>query len=283
MNKKTIAIIFMLLSAFSFSLMSVMVKMTSNLPFVEAVFFRNLISLFIAYIISKRNNISIIGSRENQKYLLARSIFGLIGVNCYFYSIQNMALADSAIINKMSPFFVLIFATVILKEKIKPMQIFAVLIAFFGITFIINPEFNSDIFPALVGLFAACTAGIAYTIVRMLSGREHPSTVVLYFSLVSVIGMTPFLIFYFQIPSLSELFFLIMTGVFAAGGQYGLTYAYKLAKASEVSIYSYATVIFSSFIGFLLFRETLNQTTIIGITIVLLSGYLNYYIVKKRG
>jgi len=276
MNKKLSAIIFMLLSALSFSIMGVMVKQVSDLPLVEAVFFRNLVSTFIALFICMNGRIPVFRKGQNTKLLVTRSLLGLAGVMGYFYSIQNLPLADAAILNRMSPFFVLVFSYFFLKERINKLQVFAVILAFMGIGLVIRPEFNYSVLPSLIGLGAAVFAGLAYTVVRKLSHTEHPSTIVLYFSAISVIGTLPVLLFTFVKPSPIEWLYLVLTGIFAAGGQYALTYSYKLAKASEVSIYSYATVIFSAIIGYLLWQEMLSTLSIIGICVVLVAGYLNF-------
>jgi len=276
MNKKLSAIIFMLLSALSFSIMGVMVKQVSDLPLIEAVFFRNLVSTFIALFICINGRIPVFRKGQNTKLLVTRSLLGLAGVMGYFYSIQNLPLADAAILNRMSPFFVLVFSYFFLKERINKLQVFAVILAFMGIGLVIRPEFNYSVLPSLIGLGAAVFAGLAYTVVRKLSHTEHPSTIVLYFSAISVIGTLPVLLFTFVKPSPIEWLYLVLTGIFAAGGQYALTYSYKLAKASEVSIYSYATVIFSAIIGYLLWQEMLSTLSIIGICVVLVAGYLNF-------
>ena len=44
----------------------------------------------------------------------------------------------------------------------------------------------------------------------------------------------------FVVPSPKVVVMLLMVGLFAAGGQYLLTYAYQQAPASEVSIYQYS-------------------------------------------
>ena len=281
MKNKKLAILLMLISALSFSFMGVMVKNLSHLPFVEAVFFRNVVSVIIAASMILYKKIPIVQSKKNLKLLIARSVIGLMGVTAYFYSIQNMPLADSAILNKMSPFFVLIFAFILLKERINKYQILTVILAFIGIAFVIKPELDSNILPSLVGLGAAITAGLAYTIIRMLSGKEHPTTIVFFFSAISVLVMLPLLIIYYVQPSTTDFIYLILTGVFAAIGQYCLTYSYKFAKASEVSIYSYATVIFSAILAYILWHENLSFSSIVGILIVLTASYLNYKVITK--
>jgi len=281
MKNKKLAILLMLISALSFSFMGVMVKNLSHLPFVEAVFFRNVVSVIIAASMILYKKIPIVQSKKNLKLLIARSVIGLMGVTAYFYSIQNMPLADSAILNKMSPFFVLIFAFILLKERINKYQILTVILAFIGIAFVIKPELDSNILPSLVGLGAAITAGLAYTIIRMLSGKEHPTTIVFFFSVISVLVMLPLLIIYYVQPSTTDFIYLILTGVFAAIGQYCLTYSYKFAKASEVSIYSYATVIFSAILAYILWHENLSFSSIVGILVVLTASYLNYKVITK--
>ena len=85
----------------------------------------------------------------------------------------------------------------------------------------------------------------------------------------------------YQPYTVKELLFLFLTGVFAAAGQYGLTFSYKYAKASEISIYSYTTVLFSALLGFLIFGEILTTKTFIGLIIIFVASYLNYNIIKR--
>lgn len=79
MEKKSKAVIYMLLSALFFAFMAAMVKLSGDVPVLEKVFFRNLISLFVAFGALKNSNGSIFGKKENQKYLIARSFLGLTG------------------------------------------------------------------------------------------------------------------------------------------------------------------------------------------------------------
>lgn len=73
----------------------------------------------------------------------------------------------------------------------------------------------------------------------------------------------------FVVPSLKVIGMLVMIGIFAAGGQYLLTFAYQQAPASEVSIYQYSGVVFTAFLSYLIFKETLSATSVIGAVIIL--------------
>lgn len=269
MDNKPKAIMFMLISALSFSFMSAMVKLAGDIPTFEKVFFRNLISLFLAIYMIKKSNVSTFGKWENQGALLSRSLFGLAGVVLNFYAINNLLLADSTMLNKISPFFVAIFAWWFLKERITALNIVALGVICVGAGLIIKPQFSLEIIPGLAGVLSALAAGAAYTIIRYLKDKEHPSTIVFYFSLVSVIGMIPFTAMNFVMPTGIQFVYLVGTGIFAALGQFTLTYAYKYAPASEVSIFNYVGVVFSAVIGYFMFGEVMDLYSVIGTILII--------------
>ena len=264
MDSKARGIMYMTFSGLAFAFMGATVKLSGEIPVFEKVFFRNFVSLFVALYMIKKSGVSVFGKRENQKTLIMRSLCGLFGVITYFYALNNMFLADSTMLNKLSPFFVTIFAFLFLKEKLSKVQIPVLVVAFLGALLIIKPEFSLKVIPALSALSSAVLAGAAYTFVRYLKGREEPATIVFYFSFVSVVGTLPFLIGKFQVPNAVQLAYLLGTGVFAAIGQFMITLAYKNAPASEVSIYNYLSIIFSSMVGFLVWGEIPDFLSMVG-------------------
>lgn len=276
------AIFFMLLSSLSFALMAAMVKLAGDVPVVEKMFFRNLVSLFIAYWGVRQTKHSLFGQKQNRKWLVLRSTFGLLGVALYFYSISYIPLADSSMLNRISPFFVTIFAAIFIGEKIRKIQVPALIIVFAASLLIIKPHFDISVLPALAGLVGAACAGAAYTLIRHLSGKEHPSVIVFFFSLFSVVTLIPFVIFAFEMPSLSQWLFLILTGVFAAGGQFGLTYSYKYGKASEVSLYSYFNVVFAGILGYIFWGEISDKWSILGAIIIIATSALLFKLRKRN-
>jgi len=73
----------------------------------------------------------------------------------------------------------------------------------------------------------------------------------------------------FVVPSPKVVVMLLMVGLFAAGGQYLLTYAYQQAPASEVSIYQYSGVVFTAVFSYAFLGETLSKSSIIGGIVIL--------------
>ena len=95
-----------------------------------------------------------------------------------FYAIDNMILSDASMLNKMSPFFVIIFSFIFFKERLTAFQGFTVLCAFIGSLFIIKPSFsNVEFLPALLGFLGGMGAGLAYTCVRYLGQHGEKRSV----------------------------------------------------------------------------------------------------------
>lgn len=279
MSNKTKAVFCMLISALGFTFMSVTVKYVTGIPLFEKVFFRNLISLGVAFFMLKKSSAPMFGRRENQLALLARSSFGLAGVVLNFYAIANLTLADSSMLGKLSPIFVTIMACIFLKEKIDSKQILSIIITFLGALLVIKPEFSLEMLPSLAGILSAAASGVAYTLLRYLKDKESPDTIIFYFSLISVVFIAPFALAEYVQPTFIQLGLLLATGVFASVGQFGITYAYKFAKATEVSIYNYSAIVFGIILGFIFFGEIPDTLSLLGGAIIIAVAF---YIFKHN-
>ncbi len=270
MKKKNKAIIFIICAAFCFALMNTFVKLSGDLPSIQKSFFRNLIALFMAVFILKKADIGFQFKKENLKFFILRSLTGTIGILGNYYAVDHLLLSDASMLNKLSPFFAIIFSLFMLKEKISIFQTFSVIIAFIGCLFIIKPGFSLDIKPALIGVGGAMGAGCAYTVVRILSSRgEKGPFIVFFFSAFSCLITLPYLIFNFHPMSLKQLGFLLLAGLSASGGQFSVTAAYSNAPAKEISVYDYSQVIFAAIMGFFLFGQIPDLLSILGYIIII--------------
>ena len=109
MNKYK-GIFYIIISAFCFALMNASVKTAGDLPTFEKAFFRNFIAFFVALAMLIRDRREFHFQRKNLPLLTLRSLAGLTGIVCNFYAIDHLVLSDASILNKMSPFFVILFS-----------------------------------------------------------------------------------------------------------------------------------------------------------------------------
>lgn len=278
-KNKHVGIILIILSALFFSLMSTTVKSVNEFPLVQKVFFRNLIGVIILSIfVMKDKGILKV---NNKKLMFGRCAFGLTGVFLYYKSISMLNLSEAVVINKLSPFFVMLLGVVILKERIKFSQILAIMLAMVGITILLQPQLNIDALPAIIGLAGAFSAACAYTTIRHLRHSDGPMTIVFYFCLSSTLITLPLLIPVFVMPSIVELIKLSLIGVFALIAQLLMTNAYRHAPASQLSIYTYLNIIFSTIWGVVFWNESLTVLFLIGATLIISAGFINFRIVNK--
>lgn len=281
LSNRTKGVLFIIMSAFGFAMMSAFVKLSGDLPSFQKTFFRNLTSCIIALILILINKESFFGKRENQKVLILRSLFGTLGIVFNFYAIDKLVLSDANMLNKLSPFFVIIFCAIFLKEKINLKQGISIIVAFIGALFIIKPQFNLDILPYLIGVLGAIFAAAAYTCLRVLGGKEKYYTVVFYFSFFSTIVILPFMILVYKEMTLLQFIYLVLAGIFASIGQFGITIAYKYAKAKEISIFDYSNIIFSAIISIIVFNVIPDSLSIIGY-IIIFSVSLYMFLYNKK-
>lgn len=295
MTNKNKGIFFIILSALGFALMSLFVKLSGDLPSMQKSFFRNLVSLFFAFYIIKKSKIGFKFKKENLVPLILRATLGTLGIVFNYYSIEKLILADATMLNKLAPFFVIIFSFFILKEKIKLWQILSILIAFLGSLFIINPNLiigllnnnipktNLNSLPALIGVLGAMCAGMAYTMVRFLSLRgEKGPFIVFFFSCFSCLTILPFVLFNFSPMSIKQLIYLLFAGIFASLGQFAVTAAYANAPAKEISIFDYSQIIFSGILGYIVFNQKPDTYSLIGYFIICSVAIFMFFMNNKN-
>lgn len=267
---KAKGILYILSAAFFFSLMTFFVKLSGDVPSMQKVFFRNLIAFFLAFIALAKSEEKFHVKKDSWGSLFLRCLFGTLGMVANFWAIDRLGLADSNILNKMSPFFAIVMSLFILRERPNKVEWTSVLIALAGAAFVIKPTAGIASLPALVGLFSGFAAGTAYTYVRKLSKQgERGPVIVFAFSAFSILFTEPYLIFSYHPMTWQQLVFLLLAGVGGAGGQFSITAAYAHAPAKEISVFDYSQVLFAALWGFLAWGEIPDYLSVIGYVIII--------------
>lgn len=280
-SDRTKGIICIIASALGFALMSACVKLAGDVPNFQKVFFRNLVSALVALYLIMKHKGSLTGKKENRKLLILRSTFGTLGVILNFYAIDKLVLSDANMLNKLSPFLVVILCAIFLKEKINKIQIGSIIIAFIGALFIIKPTFSIEVIPYIIGVMGALFAASAYTCLRAIGNKEESYTIVFFFSMFSLITILPIVIYVYEPMTLAQFMYLILAGVFASLGQFGITLAYRYAPAKEISIFDYSNIIFSAILSIFIFNQIPDMLSVVGYLIVFSAAFYIFLYNKK--
>ena len=271
MNNKSKGIICILFAAFGFSMMTFFVRLSGDVPTMEKAFFRNAVAIIASLILLLRSGDKIRIKKGCAGDVFLRCLFGTSGLIANFYAIDKLNIADANMLNKLSPFFAILISIPILKEKPKKIDILSVVIAFLGAMLIVRPSgSNMQFIPALVGLYGGFGAGTAYVFVRRLGQKgERTPIIVLCFSVFSTLVTVPFIAMNYVPLEPRQLLFLVMAGISATIGQFGITSAYKYAPAKEISVFDYTQVIFAAILGTLFLGELPTALSFAGYAIII--------------
>ncbi len=270
------AVLCLLLSAFGFALMSAAVKLAGPLPLAQKVFFRNFVTLLITTGTALRLRENPLTRARHRWLLLARSTAGLTGVFLYFYAVDHLSLADAAILTKLAPFFVMLFAAWLLREKLARGAWPLLCVALAGAALVVKPRLDMALWPALAGVGSAVVSGLAYTLVRKLKNREPAHRIVFWFSLVSTAVTLPLMLAVYVAPTGRQWLCLLGTGLFAAVGQFALTWGYQLGMASRVAVYDYSLILWSLLLDLALWRARPDAVSLVGGTLIVAAGVVNH-------
>lgn len=282
MKEKNQGILYIIMAGFFFALMTFFVRISGDLPTMQKTFFRNIVASFAAIIILAKSDEGFKIKKRSWPDLLLRSICGTTGLICNFYAIDHLNIADSNILNKLSPFFAIIMSYFILKEKANKVEWACVAFAFIGAIFVVKPSMDMQFVNAMIGVLGGLGAGMAYTFVRKLgiSGERGP-VIVMVFSIFSCIVTAPFLIVGAKPMTFYQVAMLLLAGACATGGQLSITKAYTKAPAKEISVFDYTQVLFAAALGFLFLDQIPDYLSVIGYVIIIGSAIFKWAYMNK--
>ena len=287
MQSKTTAnrkkgILFILSAAFFFSLMTVFVRLSGDVPTMQKAFFRNIVAAFLAAFILMRSGEKFYIPRTSLMDMFLRCSIGTMGILCNFWAVDHMRIADANILNKLSPFFAILMSIFILKERPNRVEWLSVLLAFIGAAFVAKPGAGIASFPALVAILGGFTAGTAYTFVRKLglSGVKGP-VIVFSFSVFSTLILLPNILLNYHPMSVRQFIFLVLAGCSAAIAQLSVTAAYQNAPARDISVFDYSQVVYAAMFGFLLWGEIPDAWSFLGYAIIIGTAFGKWYWMMK--
>ena len=275
LSGKNKAAILMVIAAFVYALLAITVKWIQEIPVFEKMFFRSFVGVIVVMVTIWREKLNVWGHK--QLPMLVRGITGFCSTALYYMALTYAPVAETVTLSNTYPFLLAIFCWIFLGEKIKPFHIIALSLSFIGAVMIIRPGFTEINKYYIIAVLSAVFMAMTYTFLRKARETEHPSVIVLWFSVICSLGCLPIMIFgEFVMPTPFQFFQLFILGFVATVYQLIMSTAYKFAPATEVSIYSYTTIIFSAVLGFLIWAEVPPVFTVIGAALIIIGAWVIY-------
>lgn len=269
-------ILLAVLSSLTFSIMNVLVKHISvHIPSHEIAFFRGLIGTVLILILTRIHKVTF--SKEEKPLLFLRGALGGLYMVTYFFALSTMKLGDASILAHMSGFFVMLFSSWFLKEKLPRNAWIFIVSILIGAGLIINPfRYSTYSFYAVFGLLSAVLSAFASITIRKLakSKKHHHYEIVFYFLASATVVAFFFMYGHFVWPDATQMLLLILLAAVSLLAQIFLTGAFGEANAVVVEVVRYIGIFFNAGWGFILFGENLSLFSWIGGIIIVASSIL---------
>ena len=110
----------MMLATFIFAVMNVLVKYLPNIPAIEIILFRSIVSFFMSGVTLKMKHIPLFG--KNKKILLIRGLAGALALMMFFTTLQEIPLAGAVTLMFLGPIFTTLIGIWVVGEKVRPIQ-----------------------------------------------------------------------------------------------------------------------------------------------------------------
>ena len=254
----------------------------------ELVLARSIVTFVISWSIIRYRGISMWG--VNKKWLLIRSLAGTTALTIFFYTIHHIPLAIAIVVQNLSPIFTVILAMFILKERVRTLQWFFIVMSFFGVALIAYDQLGQgdsnfgeiSFFWLGMGMVSAFISAIAYTAIMKLRTTDSPIVIVMYFPMLAIPLMTILCFFEFTVPQGIEWLILLTIGVFTQFAQIYMTKAFHQGTAAGIIPFKYLSIIYAFLVGYFFFGEKLSWTVDVGIAIVLIGVLSNGFIRARK-
>ena len=205
---------------------------------------------------------------------LARTSGGWAGLTLMSASVAHIPLADATAISFLNPVFGMIFAIPFLGERVGKWRWLAAGVSLIGAMILLRPTPDSFQPAALLALGAAVILGAELNVIKKLTGRESPFSILFVNNAIGVVIAGMAVIWVWQDLMAAQWVLMATLGVAMAVAQSCFVNAMARADASFVAPFSYGTLIFAALYDVVFYDVIPDQVTVLGAAIIILGALL---------
>lgn len=263
----------MSIAVISFCIMAIGVKeMSSEINSFQIIFFRSVIGL-ITLLLFFRRKLSTPTFKMIYHHLF-RNVFHLIGQYGWIVGIIYLSLAEVTAIEFSVPIWVLIIAAIFLKEKLTIPKLVSISLGFIGVLFILKPGFGIISQNSIIVLLSAVSYAIAHTSTKKLTATYSPLDIVFVMCLIQIPISFCFTLTNWNIPSITDSFWLVIVGISAITAHFTMAQAMKADEISSIISLDYFRLPILIIIGILFYNEDFKFVYLIGGTLIFIGNLI---------
>lgn len=245
-----------------------------------AMFFLNWIRFLIAGMIFIPLTLILYKGHKLQRHEMAslslRTVLHVLAISLYFLAISTVPLADALGAYFVAPIVAIIFAAILLGERVSLIQLSSVMLGFIGAMIVVRPGPTMDI-----GMVYAVLSGVVFGLFLVLTrkaGKTVPPIITLGFQCgIGSLLLLPIAIYVWSPIRWTDIALMVAAGVIWAIGHFAIIQAFKRSLATVLAPVVYVEILGGVGVGYLFFRDIPSSMTVTGILIVVAAGLLARY------
>jgi drug/metabolite transporter (DMT)-like permease len=249
---------------------------------------RLIIGAILLGAIAMRGQRAVMPDRASLLRLLGVGVVGFgISLGAQFVGTDKSTAVNGTLVTSASPAFILLFAALILRERLTAQRIAAVALATLGVVVIIDParaDFSSETFVGDVALaLAALTWGLYSVLVRQVSARFDTLIVSLFALLGGLLLTIPASAFELAARPMGDITPGIVLGILYLGvistavAMWMWNRAFALVDASIASLFFFAQPLVGTILSVLLLNQGMTANLWIGSALIVVGVLLSLY------
>ncbi len=274
-NPATVAVIWMLGTLSSFTLMAVAAReLSATLSTFQILFFRSLVGLLILSVLISHKGWSVIRT-DKVPIHITRNLAHYGGQFGWFFGLTYLPLSSVFAIEFTVPLWTGVLAVLMLGERMTKSRGVAILLGLIGMLIILRPGLAIIQPAAYAVLLSAICYSLAYIKTKSLVETDSPLCILFYMTIIQLpLGLLPVL-FEFTLPSAGEWLLISLVATMALTAHYCIARAMQLVDASVVVPMDFMRLPLIALVGFLFYSEPLDWAVLIGGCIMFVGNYIN--------
>jgi drug/metabolite transporter (DMT)-like permease len=278
-------------STLAFTAMATQIKLISDrYPVGEIVFCRCFFALIPVFVLAgAQHKFFSVGRTTILASHVVRVGAGALSMFLGFSALGYLPIADATAIGYASPLFTVIFAVILLHERVRLYRWSAVIIGLLGVLVIltdyVDPAGQPDrsVVGALLQVVSSIIGALASIQTRRLTKSESANTIVFYFMTITALLSLVTLPFGWRMPDAADAALLVSCGVCGGIGQVLLTQSYRHGDASVLAPFDYVSMIWAVTASLMIFGDVPTSTMLAGAAIVIAAGLFVIFRERQLG
>ncbi|MBL8377028.1 MAG: DMT family transporter [Burkholderiales bacterium] len=195
----------------------------------------------------------------------ARGLVHAFGLCLWFIALPRIPLADTTAIGFTGPIFMMIGAWLVFGEAMRRDRWLATAAGFAGVLIVVGPQLSGSGGVWHLVMLASCPVFAAsFLITKALTRYESAGVIVVWQAITVTLFSLPLAWLNWSMPQPWQWLLFVLCGLLGSGGHFCLTRSLAVAPVSSTQSVKFLDLVWSTFMGWVLFAEPASATTLAG-------------------